>query len=82
MELFYVFAAAAVLDFAWLRWSSSAHAGRVLSSALWAVLVGLLGLIGLTGALRGLEPAIAYLAGLGFGSGLAAWYQSRRGVTP
>ena len=76
-QLFGTFAAAALLDFAWLRWTASAASGALLATPAWAIAIGGLGLVGLNGALTGPVGVIAYLAGLGAGSFAAAWLHQR-----
>lgn len=76
-ELFGTFAAAALLDFAWLRWTTSAASGTPLATASWGVAIGALGLAGLSGALTGPVGVISYLAGLGVGSFTAAYLHQR-----
>ena len=77
LELFGVFTAAALADFAWLHWHAAADRGALWATPAWSVIVAALGLVGLGGALRGAWHVLAYLAGNAAGSWLAAWLHQR-----
>ena len=77
LELFGVFTAAALADFAWLRWQAAADRGALAATPAWSVAVAALGLVGLGGALRGPWYVLAYLAGNAAGSCAAAYFHRR-----
>lgn len=72
-----VFTAAAVLDFAHLRWTAANVGGSSLQCAGWSTVVGAVGLLSIAGALSGWYAGLAYCCG-GFVGSYASAYLSRK----